>query len=169
MEVIRQYASQGSSLTMIGLFQLDEIDGSLKATKLTHILSGGLREARRCFQQRIDLFNEISLGLFFSGLMWLGIARRLHHLKRLRESKLRLNNLQPQPAIRLPNQPTLGTPECIVCYENVATVVSVPCNHLISCRDCHYKLVQEGWSRCFLCNIEIDIARCFELQTQQNV
>ena len=102
IDLIDSFASRGSALTIIGLFELDEVDGSLHATELTHMLSGGLHEARRCLQKRINFFNKLSLVTFLAGQYYLSIASTLHYFKRLSDRKLREQHLKPKPAIRLP-------------------------------------------------------------------
>ena len=66
--------------------------------KLTHLLSGGLSEAKRCLNARFGIFNELSRILAITGVVWLTIGSTLHYLKHKREEELRVRNMQPKPA-----------------------------------------------------------------------
>lgn len=53
-ELVKYVAYNGSSLTLIGLFELDAETGALKVTDLTHVLAGGLTEAQSMFASMLE-------------------------------------------------------------------------------------------------------------------
>ena len=68
IERIKYVALEGTSVTLIGLFKYDLETGSTQLTELSHILSGGIKEAIRCLDKHREFFETIGIDMFFMSL-----------------------------------------------------------------------------------------------------
>ena len=66
---------------------------------------------------------------------------------------------------RLATHADRGTPECVICFANEASVVFVPCNHFIMCEQCVDLHRRQQNAACPLCRREVDYDRNFSLLT----
>lgn len=78
---------QGTSLTLMGLFELDLKTGCTKMTEMTHLLTGGLYEATNRMQERINQWTDLSVFSFTSGVLLMMMGGYIH-LKRIRNRRL---------------------------------------------------------------------------------
>ena len=54
-----------------------------------------------------------------------------------------------------------GRDECLICMEKCATVVFVPCNHLLACQDCVERFKKTANNSCPMCRREINYEQNF--------
>ena len=77
---------EGTSITLIGLVKYDTKTDSFSMTKLACVLTGGLSEARKCLQAKIEKLNRRKTEMAIIGTAALGISLYLLY-RYLRESR----------------------------------------------------------------------------------
>lgn len=73
-ELVKYAVLEGTSVTLLGLVKYEADTDTVKMTHLATALSGGMQEIKRCFNERIDLFEASKREAIFLGLITLGIA-----------------------------------------------------------------------------------------------
>ena len=137
-------------------------------TDVGGIIAGGLDEAKRLLDQKIDFSKELATTSFTLGAICAligGFAFYRWYAARLKKDEILRE--QSESALRLRRFNTNLTPreqgqaQCLICMENVANVVLVPCNHLCLCKACLINLRHSQVPDCPLCKLKIDYSKVF--------
>ena len=134
---------EGSSVTLFGLFNYDSASDSFSVTDFGNtFFAGGVTEIKRILADKLSYSNDtrnfllklIAFCIVASSFaMYIGLERQIKNLLHNLETK---RNILKFGERKLKDHREKATPECIVCMENVANVVLVPCNHLLMCMPC---------------------------------
>ena len=165
-------ANDRSSMTFFGMFSYDSVSDSVKSSHIDMQIGGGLTELKRILKGRLTYFQDIEaveLGFLLVSL-GLGIyvcskmVNRYLDQKREKDKELasgckkRCCVTKHDPCECMP-----GTPACVVCMENIATVIFSPCNHMLLCGQCFDKIKDSQTNTCPICRGDIDFDSSFEI------
>ena len=104
-------------------------------TEMSAILGGGIVEAKRQMEERLKKYLE-NMGfcsVLFISLLGMGLF--LHLIRCRDDRRLRAMHAAEQAA-HTESAGGKGSAECFICMEKIATVVYVPCNHMLACMTC---------------------------------
>ncbi len=65
---------EGSSITLLGLIKYDKQSDSFEMTKLSCVLTGGLRQAQQCLSEKIRELNERKIQMAALGCLATGLT-----------------------------------------------------------------------------------------------
>lgn len=65
---------EGSSITLLGLIKYDKQSDSFEMTKLSCVLTGGLRQAQQCLAEKIKELNERKIQMAALGCLATGLT-----------------------------------------------------------------------------------------------
>ena len=175
-EEVKYLALEGSTLTFMGLVNYNAATDKFQMTEVGGIIAGGLDEAKRVLDIKISFSKDLATTSFALGAICALIGGyafyRWHAAKAKKEEVLRE---QTESSLRLRRFNTIlhpreqGQAQCLICMENVANVVLVPCNHLCLCKACLINLRHSQVPDCPLCKLKIDYKKVFyfDLKEQQ--
>ena len=88
----------------------------------------------------LTILGIVVVGMIVS-FSYFGLRRVFRRISdRLKFGKC-TSNTGRNRVIKLDNAAAQGAPECVICMENVATIIFIPCNHLMACKTCTDQLV----------------------------
>lgn len=154
---IKYAAMEGASVSILGLMKYNAEKDQFSMTELSGVLSGGIGEARRQISERLEKCHEMMWQGIIFGVAGLGISFFLHFMRC--QIDKRKKKIAEKKSIEAAGGK--GSSECFICMNQIATVVMVPCNHMLACQTCTDTHKKQANNNCPICQREVDFSRSF--------